>query len=56
MKNSKEGNSDKLYVQESKISAFQKNAKDLEIIYKTSIDEYNDYLDLYSNQKVFVFH
>lgn len=52
MKNSKENNADRLFIQESKIFAYEKNAKDVEQIYKTTIGEYNEFLEYYSSQTV----
>lgn len=52
MKNSKEGNADRKFVQENKVISFEKNSKEIEQIYKTSINEYNEFLDYYNSQTV----
>lgn len=52
MKNSKEGNTDKKFIQETKLASFEKNAKEIEQIYKSTINEYNEFLDYYNNQTV----
>ena len=53
MKSNKDGNVDKKFVQESKMISFEKNAKEIEFTYKTSINEFNDFLEFYHNQTVF---
>ena len=52
MKNSKEGNADRKFIQENKVISFEKNSKEIEQIYKSSINEYNEFLDYYNNQTV----
>lgn len=52
MKSSKDGNLEKLFFQENKVSSFEKTAKETEEIYKNAINEYNEFLDSYHNQTV----
>lgn len=52
MRNSKDGNIDRKYMQESKVLSYEKASKDIENSYKCAINEYNDYLDYYNNQTV----
>ena len=52
MKSNKDGNSDKKYMQEAKLASYDKNAKEIELNYKISINEYNEFLDYYNNQTV----